>query len=81
MDIEMPIKNGYKASQEIKQFFKEKSVLNQSIIVACTAFVTEQDKQKALLNGMDDYINKPVFKKGLENLLKNYEEILFDKIQ
>ncbi|EGR31621.1 hypothetical protein IMG5_106030 [Ichthyophthirius multifiliis] len=33
---------------------------NQSVIVACTAFVREEDKQNALRNGMDDYLNKPV---------------------
>ena len=62
MDIEMPIKNGYEATEDIRKFFSGSSFTDkQPIIVACTAYVSDEDKSKALSHGMDDFIKKPVF--------------------
>lgn len=32
------------------------------VIIACTAYVGQEDRQKAIDSGMDDFINKPILK-------------------
>ncbi|EAR86986.2 ATPase, histidine kinase-, DNA gyrase B (macronuclear) [Tetrahymena thermophila SB210] len=80
MDIEMPIKNGYEATQDIRNFFNGNSYISkQPIIVACTAYVSDEDKSKALANGMDDFIKKPVFQEALDLLLNQWYNVIFDE--
>lgn len=53
MDLHMPIMNGYEAAQRIRQ-------INNSIpIVAMTADVIMDVKEKCEQSGMNDYISKP----------------------
>ena len=67
MDIEMPVKNGYTAAEEIREFYNEEQYTGkQPVIIACTAYVSDEDNQKAINHGMDDFIKKPVFQEGLE---------------
>jgi PAS domain S-box-containing protein len=54
MDIGLPHLNGYEATREIRKFNKE------VIILAQTAFAMENDKEKALKAGCNDYISKPI---------------------
>lgn len=54
MDINMPLMNGHEATLEIRK-------LNTTTpIIAITAFAYALDKQKAMENGFDEYIPKPV---------------------
>ncbi|KAL4474165.1 hypothetical protein ABPG72_002890 [Tetrahymena utriculariae] len=69
MDIDMPIKNGYQAAQEINLFFKTINMKKLSPISACTAFIQEEEKQKAFESGMQYYITKPVDSQKLEKVL------------
>lgn len=82
----MPIKNGYEATSEIRCVLSEYMISNIykcsdfrkfPIIIACTAYVSDEDKKKALDHGMDDFIKKPVFKEGLDTLLEDWFDILF----
>src|SRR5665647_389678 len=50
MDIQMPEMNGYKATQQIRQFNKN------VIIIAQTAFGLSGDREKAIEAGCNDYI-------------------------
>lgn len=59
MDIQMPKLDGYKATQQIREFNKE------VIIIAQTAFALEGDREKSLEAGCNDYISKPVSKDEL----------------
>ncbi|WP_420812980.1 response regulator [Nitrincola schmidtii] len=53
MDIQMPIMNGYLATQHIREF-------NQEIpIIALTAAALVEDREKALASGMNDHLGKP----------------------
>ncbi|KRN51479.1 hypothetical protein IV49_GL000096 [Kandleria vitulina DSM 20405] len=52
MDLKMPFMNGYECAKEIR---KESDVP----IVAVSANAFEEDKQKAFMCGMNDYITKP----------------------
>jgi len=57
MDCQMPVLNGYDATQQYR------SSENPDIhipIVAVTANTMSGDKEKCITSGMDDYIEKPV---------------------
>jgi len=66
MDIQMPEMNGYKATQQIRQFNKN------VIIIAQTSFGLAGDREKALEAGCNDYISKPINKDKLLVLLQQY---------
>ncbi|KAL4427062.1 hypothetical protein ABPG74_021169 [Tetrahymena malaccensis] len=70
MDINMPIKNGYEATEDILNYFKSKKVEQPTQISACSAYVQEEMKKKAKESGMKYYITKPVNQQQLETVLK-----------
>lgn len=65
MDIQMPEKNGYDSAYEIRN----SGLSNQPPIIALTAGILNEDKQKCLDLGMNDYISKPFKKTDLEQML------------
>ncbi|KAL4442908.1 hypothetical protein ABPG74_010797 [Tetrahymena malaccensis] len=76
LDIEMPFKNGYEVATELNQFYESVNFQYPPIIIACTAYVGQEDRQKAIDSGMDDFINKPILKSGFQQLLINWSEQL-----
>ena len=64
MDIRLPDMNGYEAIRQIRQFNKD------IVIIAQTAFALAGDKEKAIKNGCDDYISKPIDKEDLLNKIE-----------
>jgi CheY-like chemotaxis protein len=54
MDIRMPVMSGIEATRQIKNLSPEIPVIAQS------AFATEQEIQRTIDAGCDDYITKPV---------------------
>jgi signal transduction histidine kinase/ActR/RegA family two-component response regulator len=67
MDLHMPEMDGFEATTQIQASSKYQQ---RSIpIIAVTASVFEQDKVKAISNGMDDFITKPVILKSLEEVI------------
>lgn len=66
MDMQMPLMNGYEATQEIRKF-------NSTVVIlAQTAFALEGDKAKTIEAGCNGYISKPIKKEELANLLQHY---------
>lgn len=57
MDVQMPIMDGFKATQKIREI--EKSTNTHVPIIAVTANAFPEDKERCLVAGMDDYISKP----------------------
>ncbi|MFV5685875.1 ATP-binding protein [Flavobacterium sp. GB2R13] len=68
MDIQMPIKNGYETTAEIRKLKKAKNIP----IIALTAGMLLGEKEKCLESGMNDYISKPIVKSNLELILHKW---------
>ncbi len=68
MDLKMPVMDGYQATKKIKNFRSDLP------IVAQTAFAFEDEKQKVLNSGFDNYIAKPFNRRELLNIIKEYQK-------
>lgn len=66
MDCQMPVMDGYEATQKIRQT----AAGQQLIIVALTAAALAGDREKALQSGMDDYLTKPIRAEVFAQLLE-----------
>jgi len=69
MDMNLPVKDGWMASQELKQASATQGIP----IIALTAHAMAGDKEKALEAGCDDYETKPI---EFPRLLKKIEALL-----
>ena len=70
MDVQMPIMDGYEATRTIRAL-PRKDVKNLPII-AMTANALEEDKEAALMNGMNAHIAKPIDVDVLMEVLRQY---------
>jgi CheY-like chemotaxis protein len=68
MDIQMPKKDGYQVTREIR---KEGQNIHTPII-AVTASALTGDREKCIEAGMDDYLAKPIELDQLEAMLKKH---------
>jgi len=58
MDIRMPLMDGFKATEKIREI--EKGTNIRTPIIAVTAFASSETRQQCLDAGMNDYTTKPV---------------------
>jgi CheY-like chemotaxis protein len=59
MDIQMPVMDGFEATNEIRSFELSRG-LQPVPIVAMTAYALQGDRDRCLSAGMDGYISKPI---------------------
>lgn len=57
MDIQMPVMNGYETTDAIRKMEGKKAEIP---VIALTANAFEEDRKKAIENGMNDHIAKPI---------------------
>jgi CheY-like chemotaxis protein len=70
MDVQMPVMNGYVATQRIREM--------QTIhipIIALTAGTVIGEREKCLEVGMDDYASKPIIKDTLEMIIAKWVKV------
>jgi CheY-like chemotaxis protein len=70
MDVQMPIMDGFRATQKIREV--EKSTNTHTPVIAVTANAFPEDKEKCLASGMDDYISKPFQPEDLIRKIKQH---------
>ncbi|MEA2625186.1 MAG: two-component system, sensor histidine kinase and response regulator, partial [Candidatus Binatota bacterium] len=69
MDVQMPEMNGLEATAAIRQAEGEG---RRTPVIALTANALEEDRERCLAAGMDDYIAKPVRKENLLRTLRRW---------
>ena len=65
MDLRMPVMDGYTATKRIREHPKGQ----ETVIIALTASVFEEDREKVLMAGCDEFMSKPF-----------QERLVFDKL-
>ena len=69
MDLKMPEMDGYEATSQIRSSNKDIK------IIALSAFALETERKKALENGFNDYVSKPISKVELFKAIAQYFDI------
>lgn len=70
MDVQMPLMDGYEATRRIRAI--SDPLVASVPIIALTANVFEEDKEKAFAAGMDAYMGKPISPRLLLETLKQF---------
>ncbi len=70
MDIHMPIMDGFKTTQVIRE--REQMTDQHLPIIAMTADAMSGDRERCIMAGMDDYIAKPVRASVLKQVLAQF---------
>jgi two-component system sensor histidine kinase/response regulator len=69
MDCQMPIMDGYQATEEIR---RTEPAGRHLLIVAMTANAMQSDRERCLQSGMDDYVSKPINKADVVAVLQRH---------
>ena len=69
MDVQMPVMDGFQATQEIRSLAEASS---STPIVAVTANAFQSERERCISFGMDDYLAKPVDKDLLQEVLQRW---------
>ena len=72
MDIMLPGMNGFEITSEIRKLEKENKTDKQLIIIALTANTLNNDREKCIAAGMNEYIKKPFTAEELINKIKKF---------
>lgn len=70
MDIQMPVMNGYEATQRIRELEQGRRIP----IIALTAGTVKGEREKCLAAGMDDFITKPIVETSMVALFQKWLE-------
>lgn len=68
MDLQMPVMDGYTAIKYIREHRKNP----EPIIIALTASVFEEDREKVIMTGCNDFISKPFQEKEIFDKIARY---------
>lgn len=71
MDVQMPVMDGYEATQLIRKREKEQG-LTPIPIIGITAYAMATDREQCLKVGMDDYVSKPFDPDDLQKKISRF---------
>lgn len=71
MDLSMPVMDGLEAARQIRQLERERNLVRTPII-ATTAHVLHEDRERCVKAGMDDFIAKPIKKCAIDDVLARW---------
>lgn len=67
MDVQMPLMNGYQATELIRNKYK-----SETPVIGLTANVYKDDVEKCLKSGMNDYLGKPYSESQMYQIIKKW---------
>jgi osomolarity two-component system sensor histidine kinase NIK1 len=72
MDIMLPGMNGFDITDKIRNFEKSNKTNKSLIIIALTANTLNNDRDKCINAGMNEYLPKPFTAEELVNIIKKF---------
>jgi len=73
MDVQMPVMDGYRATQEIRQV-EESGGLERTPVIALSAHAVKEHVDRSMEAGCDEHITKPIRKAQLLEILRKCSE-------
>ncbi|MDA3879506.1 MAG: response regulator [Prolixibacteraceae bacterium] len=70
MDIMMPVMDGLEATFQIRKYEKEAGEERHTPVIAITANTLDNDRDKCIATGMDEYMAKPFDMNRLNEIFK-----------
>jgi CheY-like chemotaxis protein len=71
MDMQMPEMDGLEAARNIRE---RASKEHQPVIIAMTAFTSDEDRDACLAAGMNDFISKPVVSEDMAGMIRKWKK-------
>jgi signal transduction histidine kinase/CheY-like chemotaxis protein len=72
MDCQMPVMDGFTATQKIRHTERENQAEHLIPIIALTANIGDKDKKACFNAGMDDFITKPIRREEIDKVIKHW---------
>ena len=72
MDIMMPVMDGLEATLRIRDYEKKNKLKPQTPIIALTANTMDNDREKCLSFGMNEFMSKPF---EMEKLIRTFKDL------
>lgn len=73
LDLQMPVMDGYKVAEEILEIEKGKE--HKTPIIALTASVQKEVRERAMEIGMTDFLSKPFTHEDLQDMIFKYTRV------
>ena len=79
MDLQMPQMDGYSAAEEIRKL-EPVEIYSKLPIIALTASAMLDNKDRAFVVGMDDYVSKPFNPDDLYRKIAYYKQVSANRV-